>query len=166
MLMQRHMGHTHKLTHTGLSASGPSLCPQPTSQRADPSREEKRVGCGVSVQMTHVLHSRWWNWNSLITPVGFPRGSDGKECKRPRFDPWVRKIPWRRAWQPTLVFLPGESHGQRSLAGYSPWGRKELDTAEQLTHSTLLHFVTSQFLPLYLKQKDPYLSMFPSLFLE
>ena len=43
------------------------------------------------------------------------------------FDPWVRKIPWRRAQQPTPVFLPGESHGQRILAGYSPWGRKELD---------------------------------------
>ena len=47
------------------------------------------------------------------------------------------KIPWRRAWQPTPVFLPGESYGQRSLAGYSPWGHKELDTTEQLnTHST------------------------------
>ena len=41
---------------------------------------------------------------------------------------------WRRNWQTTSVFLPGESHGQRSLVGYSPWGRKELDTAEQLTH--------------------------------
>ena len=40
--------------------------------------------------------------------------------KRRRFDPWVRKIPWRRAWQPTPVFLPEESHGQRSLVGYSP----------------------------------------------
>ena len=40
------------------------------------------------------------------------------------------KIPWRRKWQPTSVFLPGKSHGQRSLADYSPWGRKELDTAE------------------------------------
>ena len=46
------------------------------------------------------------------------------------FNLWVRKIPWRRAWQPTLVFLPGESHGQRSLVGYSPWGRKESDTTE------------------------------------
>ena len=43
---------------------------------------------------------------------------------RPGFDPWVGKIPWRRAWQPSPVFLPGESHGQRSLVGYSPWGRK------------------------------------------
>ena len=46
------------------------------------------------------------------------------------FDPWVRKIPWRRAWQPTAVFLPGECHGQRSLMGCSPWGHTELDTAE------------------------------------
>ena len=46
------------------------------------------------------------------------------------FDPWVRKIPWRREWLPTPAFLPGESHGQRSLAGYSSWGCKELDTIE------------------------------------
>ena len=49
------------------------------------------------------------------------------------FDPWVRKIPWRRARQHTPVFLPGESHGQRSLAG--PWGPKELDVTEGLTLS-------------------------------
>ena len=53
----------------------------------------------------------------------------------PGFDPWVRKILWRRAWQPTPVFLPGESHGQRSLAGYSPWGRSELDTTEVTTRT-------------------------------
>ena len=50
--------------------------------------------------------------------------------RRCRFDPWVRKIPWRRKWQLTPVFLPGESHRQRSLAVYSPWGPKELDTAK------------------------------------
>ena len=54
------------------------------------------------------------------------------QCRIPGFDPWVGKIPWRRAWQPTPVFLPGESHGQRNLAGYSPWGHKELDMTEQL----------------------------------
>ena len=46
------------------------------------------------------------------------------------FDPWVGKIPWRRAWKPISVSLPGESHGQRSLVGYSPRGHKELDTTE------------------------------------
>ena len=55
---------------------------------------------------------------------------------RPRFDPWVGKIPWRKEWQPAPVFLPGEFHGQRSLAGYSPWGHKESDTTEHMyTHT-------------------------------
>ena len=54
------------------------------------------------------------------------------QCGRPRFDPWVRKIPWRRKWQSTPVLLPGESHGQRSLVGYSPWGHRESDTTEWL----------------------------------
>ena len=49
------------------------------------------------------------------------------------FDPWVGKIPWRREWLPTPVFLPREFHGQRSLVGYCPWDHKESDTTEQLT---------------------------------
>ena len=72
----------------------------------------------------------------------FPRWSRGKESacqcrgfKKPGFNPWIGKIPWRRAWQPTPVFLPGESHGQRSLVGYSSWGHKESDMTEWLcTH--------------------------------
>ena len=59
--------------------------------------------------------------------------------KRPRFNPWVRKIPWKREWQPTPVFLPEESHGQRSLVGCSPWGCKESDTTEQLTVTPTLN---------------------------
>ena len=54
-------------------------------------------------------------------------------CRRPGFDPSVGKIPWRRKWQPTPVFWPGECHGQRSLAGYSSWDHKELDTTERLS---------------------------------
>ena len=50
------------------------------------------------------------------------------------FNPWVRKISWRREWQPTSVFLPGEFHEQRSLVGYSPWVSKEPDTVAQLIH--------------------------------
>ena len=61
-------------------------------------------------------------YSSRLGLFGLPRWLSGEEsarqCRRPRFDPWVRKIPWRRAWQPSPVFLPGESHGQRSLAGY------------------------------------------------
>ena len=47
-------------------------------------------------------------------------------------------IPWRKEWRPTPVFLPGESHSQRSLAGYSPWGPKESDTIERLTVSIII----------------------------
>ena len=54
-------------------------------------------------------------------------------CKRHRFDPWVRKIPWEGAWQPTPVFLPEGSCGQRSLVGYS-WGCEELDGTEVTEH--------------------------------
>ena len=54
------------------------------------------------------------------------------------FDPWVGKIPWRRKWQPTPVFLPEKSHGWRSLVGYSPWGHKESDTTERLHLLSLL----------------------------
>ena len=62
------------------------------------------------------------------------------QCRRPGFNPWVGKIPWRRKWQPTPVLLPGKSHGQRSLAGYSPWGHKESDTIERLTLSLFTFF--------------------------
>ena len=76
--------------------------------------------------------------------MGLRKCTSGKEpaCqykrhKRGGFDPWVRKIPWRRKWQPTPVFLLGKSHGQRSLAGYSPWGRKESDTIKQLNNNPI-----------------------------
>ena len=58
------------------------------------------------------------------------------QCGRPRFDPWVRKILCRRIWQPTPVFLPGKSDGQRSVVGNIPWGHKESDMTEKL-HFTL-----------------------------
>ena len=68
--------------------------------------------------------------------MGFPSGASGKEpacrCRRHKgcvFDPWVRKTPLEE-WQPTPVFLPGESRGQESLVGYCPWGHKELDATE------------------------------------
>ena len=71
---------------------------------------------------------------------GFPGGTSGKEltcqCRRQKrrgFNPWVRKIPWRRKWQPTPIFLPGKSHGQRSLVGYNPWGHKESDATEHIS---------------------------------
>ena len=65
----------------------------------------------------------WWlRWQSVCL-----------QRRRPRFDPWVGKIPWKRKWQPTPVLLPGKSYGQRSLVGYSPWGPKESDMTEGLS---------------------------------
>ena len=55
-----------------------------------------------------------------------------RRCRRHGFNPWVRKIPWRRKWQPTPVFLPGKSHGQRNLVVYNPWGHKESDMSEHI----------------------------------
>ena len=69
------------------------------------------------------------------------------QCRRPGFDPWVRKIPWRRKWQNTPAFLPGKSHGQRNLEDYSPWGCKESDIIEWLTH---VHISESNSICLFL----------------
>ena len=66
--------------------------------------------------------------NPVFMALAAPRWCSGKEsicqCRRRRFSSWVGKISWRREWQPTPVFLSGKFHGQRSLVGYSPWGRK------------------------------------------
>ena len=63
------------------------------------------------------------------------------QCRRPKFDPWGRKLPWRRNWQPTLVSLPGKAQGQMIMGSQSPWGRKESDT------TFTFHFLEVTFLP-------------------
>ena len=69
------------------------------------------------------------SWASLMTQR--EKNPPAKqETQEMGFNPWVGKIPWRRKWQPTPVFLPGKSHGQRSLVGYHPWGHKESDMPE------------------------------------
>ena len=85
------------------------------------------------VDVTEHEHNHFW---------GFPGGTSGKEpacqcrrCKRHQFDPWAWKIPWKRAWQFTPVFLPEEFYEQRSLAGYSSWDGKELDMTEVTQHA-------------------------------
>ena len=74
------------------------------------------------------LYSR--DWASLVAQLRI-----WLQCGRPGFNPWIGKIPWRREWQSTPVFLPGEFHGQRSLADYSPWGHEESDMTKRLTHT-------------------------------
>ena len=79
--------------------------------------------------------------NVSLIPGQGTSGSAGKESacnagglQKHRFNPWVRKAPWRKKWQPTPVFLPGKSHGQRSLVGYSPWVPKESALTELMSY--------------------------------
>ena len=67
---------------------------------------------------------------SLVAKVKNLPAEKHLQCRRLWFDPWVGKIPWRRKWQPTSVFLPRKSHGQRNLVDYSPWSRKESDMTQ------------------------------------
>ena len=69
------------------------------------------------------------------------------QCRRCRLDPWVGKIPWRRKWLPTPVFLPGESHGQRGLEGYSPWGHKRVKHNLMTTTTTLYISIVFNHIP-------------------
>ena len=92
-----------------------------------------------------------------LYPLGFPDGSAGKNMPANAGDmvwSWVGKIPWRREWKPTPVFLPWKSHRERNLVGYSLWGRKESDTTEWLNNNN--HYQPSckacpEFLPLLSK---------------
>ena len=86
-----------------------------------------------------VLGSSDPSYTHLVRWVGPPPGGGSVwriilQCRRPRCDPWVGKIPWRREWQFTPVFLSGKFRKQKSLACYSPWGHKESDMTEWLTH--------------------------------
>ena len=92
----------------------------------------------------------------LVCTRGSPAGPSGREyicqCRRRKrhgFNPWVRNVSWSRRWQPTVVFLPRESRGQRSLVGYSPWGPTESDKTEvtQCTHMNRIENFKTAFLP-------------------
>ena len=80
------------------------------------------------------------------------------QCRRRGFDPWVRKIPWRRKWQPIPGFLPGKSYGKRSLAGYSPWGHKRIRhslATKQQQRILWKNFSTLEGLPIWCGQRPP-----------
>ena len=103
------------------------------------------------------IPSLFWLATIWICPFGLPWWLRRVclQCGRPRFDSWVGKIPWRRKWQSTPVLLPGKSHGQRSLVGYSPWGHKQLNMTERLH----FHF---HFLLYSGKAKEAEGSLFPT----
>ena len=100
----------------------------------------------TSKTMFKILQARLQLYVNCELPdvqAGFRKGRGTRD--QHWFHPWIGRIPWRRVWQPTPVFLPGEPHGQRSLMGYSPWGHKESDTTEATKHAhdITLHFRNS-----------------------
>ena len=108
----------------------------PRTSLKDPfSEKKKKKKAGGIILIDFKLY-----YQAVVLKTGFPGGSAVKnpsarqETWRHSFNPWIRKIPWRRKWQPTPVTLPRKSHGWRSLAGHSPWGCKELDTTERLNN--------------------------------
>ena len=102
-----------------------------------PEQSPRYPGVGTAPRICNLAYS--------LSVWGSPGGAVIKNLpantgdeRKTRAQSWVRKIPWRRKWLPTPVFLPGEFHGQRSLAGYSPWGHKESDTTEVTDHTVCL----------------------------
>ena len=104
----------------------------------------KRLLSSSSLSAMRVVSSAYLRL-LIFLPAIFLGGSEGKsvclQCGRPRFHPWVGKIPWRRKWQPTPVLLPGKFHGWKNLIGYSPWGHKESDMTEWIYFHFLAIFI-------------------------
>ena len=124
----RSLNQSHLHSNENMSSSPFIIATNPTEKKqlrftcsTSPFRKglKSRPGMLVSLCLNRDLDY------TCVGRLGFPGGASGNEpgCrkhKRSAFDPWIGKIPWRRAWQPTPVLLPGESHGQRNLVGYSP----------------------------------------------
>src|SRR5574337_692687 len=112
------------LDHSNTSSSSESLLALPNRWKSlnSSSHDDEVKESGSQYSTSTLMESGlllWLSWQRTCL-----------QCGRPGFDPRVGKIPWRRERQPTPIFWPEEFLGQRSLAGYSPWGLKELDTTE------------------------------------
>ena len=105
----------------------------------------------VSLNYQPIYLARWLGiWFTDLILNGLPRWHSDKEsacqcrrCRRPRFNPWIGKIPCSRKWQPTPAYLPGKSHGQRSLAGYSPWVHRQTGLSD-------FHFTSYMYIYIYI----------------
>ena len=136
----RHMGHLHR----DLSMIDHPPCKMAMCGFLSPPG----LNSSAMHQIFHLPVSKSLPFLGVYIPLGFPDGASGKEpacqCrrhKRPGFYSQVGKIRWRRAWQPTPVFLPGESHGQRTLVSYSPWGRKVGHDWRKTWHAHISEYV-------------------------
>ena len=135
------------LTSWSMSESPTTLVkcrfPGPAPRNSDSVCLEWSPGLCIWNQPSKSFCCRWCTHNTLETllwEMDFPGGASGKgsacRCRRCGFHPCIQKIPWRRKWQPTSVFLPGKSHGQGSLVGYSPWGCKSRTRFSDYTTTT------------------------------
>ena len=135
----QHISFCPCLSAYGILVPRPGILPDPLAVKVQrPNRWTPRESPAHFSYPSSLLSLSFRSPSSSVW--GFPGGSDGKEsaCNAGgRFNSWIRKIPWRREWQPTPVFLPGKSHGQRSRAGCRPWGHKESDSTEWWTLSSL-----------------------------
>ena len=93
--------------------------------------------------LSHWTELNWWQIMGLLWWLRWYRIY--LQFRRPVFDPWVGKSPWKREWLPIPVFLPRDFHGQRSLAGYSPWSHGESDKTEWLTHTPSYTHMTNNY---------------------
>ena len=125
--------------HWGPGDSGRGLRAARTICSSKQCTSEKTPGKGFwSIETTVCWFLDWHgkkNICTLLKILSYQLCPMAKYSRRHGFDSWVRKIPWRRKWQSTPVFLPGKSHRQRNLVGYSPWGCKESDGTERLKHT-------------------------------
>ena len=133
------MGFTRQEYWSGLPFPSPGDLPDPGLEPASLTSPALAGGFFTTRAMWEAHILRYNMRNLSFWDLDFPGGNSGKEpsCQwrslnRQGFYPWARKIPWRRKWQPTPVFLPGKVHGQRSLVGYSPWGHKEPDMPDAI----------------------------------
>ncbi|CAN0253687.1 unnamed protein product [Rangifer tarandus platyrhynchus] len=102
--------------------------------------EDSFLGMGQAHYIYFALYF-YWEFPDGTVVKNLP--SITRRRKRFGFNPWLEKIPWSRKWQPTLVFLPGKSHGQRSFVGYSSWGCKESDTTDHACTALISVIITS-----------------------
>ena len=101
---------------------------------------EQFVTSNASEVLTETGANPWWTYFILKFREVFPGGTLIKSLPANAGDTWIGKIPWKRKWQPTPVFLPGKSHGQRSLEGYSPQGHKSI------RHNITIYYQQQQIL--------------------
>ena len=112
------------VTHLMIMCAVSQSCPMPSRLLCPWDSPGKNPGVGCYFLLQGIFQTQGWNLCLLHCQAGsLPLGLQSRRC---RFDPWVWKMPWRRKWQPTPVFFPGKSHRQRSLEGYSLWGRKRV----------------------------------------